>query len=202
MNNRNERRTCVEIDWDSYIDAMHCGCDPGQLELFPRRQVPFQEVEDRVLRYPPRAAAGPPDLDDRTLQFDLDNVLDFVNAVRVARGRDRLAALKLWGAIPADSERCLLARAMDCDVPLSQGVLVESLDVADEVRAATGERGDFDLVSLPEDAMALALRFDAGGITASDLAVERPGQLCLFTGASGSADFPSAHPSDRAVAMA
>lgn len=42
--------------------------------------------------------------------------LDLVNLARACRGLDPLERFHLAGAVPADGERCLLARAIDCDI--------------------------------------------------------------------------------------
>ncbi len=174
----------LESDWLTFMEEMRSDRMCGQMSLFPLREIPYGPLENRRMRTGMSLPINDWSAMERRLPIDPEAVLCFVNGVRAARGREPLNGLALTGAVRGDGERCLLARAMDCTVLFNNAVQLETTTVADAVRERTGERGEAELVSLPESAMAIALRFDAGGLSAKDLVRRPPGQL-RFSRAAG-----------------
>lgn len=82
---------------------------------------------------------------------DLDpfEIMQLINVVRSLRGLRPLSVISFAGAVPGDMQRCLLARAMDCDID-GTSMWFHTTTEADAVREALKEVGEEELVQLPE----------------------------------------------------
>ena len=121
---------------------------------------------------------------DYSSGFDPEIALEYVNIIREARGLEPLHAQRLEG-VPGDPERCLLARALDCEV-LSYEMRFATIAEADLVRDVLGFRSSEEAVQLPPELAILVAAFDEGELGSKDLAPPNRRQLSL-------ADSPIVH---------